>query len=224
VTRGRKVLLTFVAVVLGAVAIYKLIYPTVEWHQKLTVSVDVEGQVVSGSSVVAIIATKMPNLFFHDMRWDVRGEATVVQLPDGRYLFALLKNAIVLADNVFPEVAQREPIDAIKQARLFKSQSGVRDVPPVSYPLLVTFTDIKDPKTVREVDPDNLAATFGPGVSLKRITLEITDETVTAGEVRKVLAWLATVGDGMLDGSRISSLSAGNRLANDLSRLNFERN
>ncbi|MEO6202469.1 MAG: hypothetical protein ABIU05_13315 [Nitrospirales bacterium] len=66
----------------------------------------------------------------------------------------------------------------------------VRDLPRQNYPLLVTFTDINDPKTVQQVDPGNLAATFGPGVSLKRITLEITDEPVTEGKLESVLGWL----------------------------------
>jgi hypothetical protein len=58
-------------------------------------------------------------------------------------------------------------------------------VPPILYPLLVTFTDIADPKTVTRVDSANLAATFGPGYALTSITLEITDEPVTEGQVQK---------------------------------------
>jgi hypothetical protein len=57
--------------------------------------------------------------------------------------------------------------------------------------MLVTFVDINDPTTVQRVDPDNLAATFGPGVSLKRITLEITDEKVMAGGIRKIVPWVS---------------------------------
>jgi len=57
------------------------------------------------------------------------------------------------------------------------------------YPLLVTFTAITDPKTVQQVDLDNLAGTFGPGVLMKRITLEITDEPVTKGKIERVLGW-----------------------------------
>lgn len=61
---------------------------------------------------------------------------------------------------------------------------------------MVTFTDITDPTTVNQVDPTNLAATFGPGVSLKRITLQITDEPVTEGKIESVLGWwLAQGGD-----------------------------
>jgi hypothetical protein len=57
------------------------------------------------------------------------------------------------------------------------------------YPLLVTFTDIRDPKTVARVDPDDMAKSFGAGVTLRRITLQVTDDPVTTG-IEKRLAWL----------------------------------
>ena len=63
-------------------------------------------------------------------------------------------------------------------------------IPPAAYPLLVTFDDINKPETVREVDPANFAATFGPGVSLSGLTLEITAEAVTSESVERVLTWL----------------------------------
>ncbi|WP_421849677.1 hypothetical protein [Oricola sp.] len=65
-----------------------------------------------------------------------------------------------------------------------------RVLPRENYPRLVTFGHIGSPQTVRRVDPDNLAATFGPGYRLKSITLEITDAPVTRGEVETVLGWL----------------------------------
>ena len=54
-------------------------------------------------------------------------------------------------------------------------------------PLLVTFSDINDPSSVKKVDPYDLESHFGAGVKLKRITLEITDESVSEGRVEKVL-------------------------------------
>jgi hypothetical protein len=61
---------------------------------------------------------------------------------------------------------------------------------PDNLPLLVTFDDVTDPKSVKLVDPANLAGTFGSGFALKSITVEITDETVTEGKVESVLGWL----------------------------------
>ena len=66
----------------------------------------------------------------------------------------------------------------------------VRELSSDQYPMLVTFADINDPTTVRRVDPDNLAASFGPGVSLKRITFGITGEDVTDGRIRELLPWI----------------------------------
>ena len=65
-----------------------------------------------------------------------------------------------------------------------------RVVPRNKYPDFMTFDDVSDPTSVKRVDPDNLAATFGPGTNLKRITLTITDEAVTDGPVEKILRWL----------------------------------
>jgi len=75
-------------------------------------------------------------------------------------------------------------------------------LPDDHYPLLVTFTDINDPASVQRVDPDDLVAHFGPGVKLKTITLEITDEPVTGGQIEKVLGWLKTHA-GYLSGKHI---------------------
>lgn len=55
---------------------------------------------------------------------------------------------------------------------------------------MVTFNDVSDPATVRKVDPDNLAASFGPGVALNGVSLEITDEVANEGQIERVLGWL----------------------------------
>ena len=55
--------------------------------------------------------------------------------------------------------------------------------------MLVTFEYLADPTSVRRVDPDDLASTFGEGVSLKRITVQVTDDPVTTG-IEKRLVWL----------------------------------
>jgi hypothetical protein len=65
--------------------------------------------------------------------------------------------------------------------------------PPSYYPIMVTFTDMADPKSVTKLDPDNLAARFGKGVELKRMTVERTDDEVTSG-IEKRLGWLESVG------------------------------
>ena len=160
------------------------------WHQKMMVEVEVGDQRYAGSSVVEMSVFGHPEIpMVHGVRnLELEGEAVVVELPSNRYLFALLTYNAFLARDVFKDLI----IEAVhapgeRWAGALSRLRETRVIDPKHYPLLVTFTDLTDPKTVQKVDPDNLAATFGPGVELKRITLEITDEPVTEGKVESLL-------------------------------------
>ncbi|MEQ9020287.1 MAG: hypothetical protein RLO47_15240 [Nitratireductor sp.] len=164
-----------------------------EWRQKLVIEVETPSGIVSGGSVVAVEAGTSPKWApgagAGGMGARVRGEASFVEVAPGRFLLALHGGGAwereVALTLFFPEPAP----PPLERAERLESMRETREVPRQRYPLLVTFTDIADPTTVRRVDPDDLAAHFGPGVALKRITLEITDEAVTEGEVEKVLGW-----------------------------------
>jgi hypothetical protein len=58
-------------------------------------------------------------------------------------------------------------------------QTGPRDVPFVVLPQLGRFLDIHDPLTLVRVSPYDLAGSFGTGVELKRVILELADAPVT---------------------------------------------
>lgn len=169
------------------------------WHQRLTVTVETPAGVVSASSVSAVSWRK------HWIRWDgmgwsydLTGEAVVIEVTPGRYLFALLKGAGTteyMGSVAAASIAGREG-RVIDQALFsevhYRSNRarGVITVPEYQYPMLVTFDDITKPETVREVDPEDLAAVFGNGVRLKAVTLEITRELGTEGRVEGVLGWI----------------------------------
>jgi len=88
-------------------------------------------------------------------------------------------------------------------------------------PDLVTFTDTNDPKTVIEVDPNNLQATLGQDVTWNESTLESTDEPITKGIVLK-LTWLPAFHGKMLDGNTLHYLDTRKTLANSLSTADFQ--
>lgn len=156
------------------------------WHQRLSLVVDTPAGPISASSVTR------RSLRFTD-GWFVppeargaassySGEAVVLEVAPGRYLFALLG-----APNPFEVFFPREaPVEVAPQLEALRE---TRAVPRRQYPTLVTFGDVADPTTVARVDPDDLAASFGPGVALRGMTLEITDDPVTKGVVEGVLGW-----------------------------------
>lgn len=179
---------------------------TLDYRYRLTVEVDTPEGLKSGSSVIEIeqrLVRPGSNPAGVGVERKVRGEAVAIDLPGGLTLYALLRsdNNIDWASYVMQTLAPRtQGEDFAQQLDDMLALEGEltlpRKFPPVghlpersAYPMLVTFTDLSDPTSVAEVDPDDLAATFGKGVSLKRITVQITDDPVTTG-IEKRLGWL----------------------------------
>ncbi|MGQ2968914.1 MAG: hypothetical protein ACT6RF_09220 [Allorhizobium sp.] len=166
-----------------------------EWHQKLTVSVMTPEGLKTGSAVVSVNVYDRPSWWgLGDFRGagasSLSGEAVTVDLGNGRYLFALLSNySHETARETFisKEEQPRTKADVIAVYDRLEKMRGSRELAREHYPLLVTLDDIRDPASVRRVDPGNLSASFGPGYRLNAITLSITDESVTRGEVEEVL-------------------------------------
>jgi hypothetical protein len=158
-------------------------------NQKLTVVVSTPNGEQRGSSVTQWKVGKGPGIAYSlgGMGGTQRGEALVMEVSAGRFLFALLgKPHPVLG--IFP---RKEIGDSLEDELDRMTRETLKaQVPRDEYPLLVTFSDINDPKTVKEVKAENLAEVFGPGFSLKSITLEITDEEISVGPVQKIVKWL----------------------------------
>jgi len=160
------------------------------WHQKLTVTVETPEGVKSASSIVSVTMHDTKGYEWMTLpeargaRYELTGEAVVLELAPGRYLFALLKGLPYATNVIFPD----EP--PVETAPRLADMRASRELSSKQYPLMVTFADIDDPASVARVDPDDLAANFGPGYALSSITLAITDEPVTKGRVEAVLGWL----------------------------------
>jgi hypothetical protein len=191
--------------------------PSYEWNQKLTVTVSTPDGDRSGSAVVNVIWYSGQLLgSSSSAESQIRGEATMVEVAPGRYLFA------VMTSSGFPQTpelpmhvwADRIPSNPnVRDARFkfVRDLRETRDVPRQNYPQLVTFRDINDPASVQLVDPDDLASSFGSGYAVKSVTLEITDEDRTKNLISKKLRWLLAF-HGLLDGThypdaRIAAIS-----------------
>jgi hypothetical protein len=196
-----------------------------DYRYRLTVEVETPEGLKTGSSVIEV-STAMagknsiptPGVISHRLR----GEAVMVNLGRRGTLFALLRSDAnsSWATNVLFRLAPKIPVvrdedgnrDSVAdfharfQAMLdsrkvvvlpktYPDQGHLRDDP--ARPMLVRFRDIIDPTTVERVDPDDLAASFGEGVKLRRITIQLTDDPITTGIIR-TLPWLKHQRGGLI--------------------------
>jgi len=175
---------------------------TVEVRYRITIEVLDHGSVRSGSGVWSVTVTRG---LLGSYESHLRGEAVIVDLGARGRMFAVVagrsKNGLptspdhvaLLPEALFGDVARsrarlsplhQDRIDDLEAIRgqVGRSVSLNCDTPSECadfFPFLVRFGDLRDPTSVRVVDPTNLAAEFGEGVSLRGISVQITDEQVT---------------------------------------------
>ena len=179
-------------------------YPS--FRYRMTVEVETPQGLRTGSSVVEVRSwTTGDNILGapHIFGTAIKGQAVVVDLPGGQNLFALQNVGLIFQFTPYPTEDtmenrekekgfmqwktdwQRVQIDRVIANKALLTLPRFRDSieagaqPSSGYPTLVTFKDINDPQTISLVDPDNLSATFDPGIKLRRITVQITDDAVT---------------------------------------------
>ena len=206
---------------------------TPDYRYRLTVEVETPGGLRTGSSVIEVeqnMGRSAGTGFGKIIMRRVRGEAVAVDLPGGQTLFTLLRSdtnnewAETVMQMLAPEIEGETFDDEFDNVLMIEGEVQLPRTWPANvvvpersaYPLLVTFGDIDDPTSVERVDPDDLVATFGEGVSLKRITVELTDDAVTT-EIEERLGWLASLRGTLLaqpDGKPIGELPDTYRIGN----------
>jgi hypothetical protein len=130
----------------------------------------------------------------------VRGEAVAIDLGDRGMLFSLLRSeeiseyAMDIVFNAFPRPGPNGPTRSggltAEGIAYYSSLEAKAELSNDQLPMLVRFRDINDQKSVELVRPDELFRFFGEGVSLHRVTIEMTDDDVTAG-IETRLPWYA---------------------------------
>lgn len=251
--RAFRVLATLLAVVavvlVGAYYSYRYFHPVYAYRYRLTLEVELpDGSVRSGSSVVAVNEWRTsprdhssPNVV-HD---SLVGEATQVDLGDGRLLVALLLRWKRAPGQEGQGWGERPPTRGSPTGVLVRAyglqgrgweaagprnellprlarQRGAREIGPDDMPDLVTFADASDPRTVAEVDPRDLAASFGPGVRLRRTVVEVTGDPVTNGAIEQRLPWLRRMEGRSLAGTYATPGAPCTGLAGSIGRLSFK--
>ena len=141
---------------------------------RLTVEVETPEGVKTGSSVLEDAFNPGNSYEFSGSR-RTYGEAPTVDLGGARYLFALLADPTYkrsmqnMISQMFDYPEYPSPVKSIKLVDRFAEANDSKPlivIKPEDYPMLVTFGDINDPKSVREVNA---------GI-VRRITVQVVDQ------------------------------------------------
>lgn len=183
-------------------------------HYRLTVVVDTPEGRRSGSSVVEFRSDYTPDFPFPataSVTYNLRGEATPIRLPNGKYLFAVLKwteadaakpmllesFADILPPRLHPVHDDADNRQVMAQIKALSKLRASRPVKPKYYPVFAWFDDIARPRTIHAL-PAHVGDVIMTGVKLSGMTLEITDLPVTH-QVKRILSWLHRKDLGYLD-------------------------
>jgi hypothetical protein len=165
--RALLVIIGLIAAALAALAgggLWFLTPNKYEWNQRITVEVETPDGMKSGSSVQHIVweggGAAYPGQDGPSSSSKVTGEAVVVDLGGGKYLFALLSGTKGLK-GAADTIASFAFWGADKAAGTAEGLQYLASLPagtkvalePDNFPLLVSFVDLGDPKTVVVVDP-----------------------------------------------------------------------
>jgi hypothetical protein len=175
-------------------------------HVRYRVTVEVQDgeQIRMGSSIIDAsydiepdyVTWSGPNTYVR-----VEGYAPTVDLGEKGLLFLTFQDAERTVDEMterneqwrcvfgdigcLPSAAYRTPIinrpfsERKTTLEQFLRQSGPREVPFIVLPRLVRFRDVDGGHKLVPVSPNDLAASFGPGLQLKRVTLELANDPIT---------------------------------------------
>ena len=200
--RGAKFLVVCAAIAVGLYVAYLVFFPTVYLRYRLTLDVDVDGVMRTGSGVVEIAYQGMPGWLSKigqagHFGGEMRGYAITVDLGERGLLF-VVDSRPFLADPIthllalpklasltmLPFVAYGFPQDGMPSymlplARKLRDTKGPVDIPPDRLPMVVRFRNIDDGDTIEELDPRDLSAAYGPEVRLARARFEFTTDPVS---------------------------------------------
>jgi hypothetical protein len=178
---------------------------------RLSVEVDTPGGAKSASGVMAVQPDRG---YSRGGSTRTKGDAVLLDLGGGKNLIALLAHLDPSVELDGMNYVALRAYNAAGRNVSFKDMGRMTGVVPVTgalIPVLATFNDISDPKTMRAVKPDDLQAQLGEGYRLHAISVEVVPnglwpvdfggwlgEPVTRGIEAKLPWWNGTTDPAVL--------------------------
>ena len=177
--KGQRMYRIFFVMILGLIGYLIAGDRSYDWNQKLSLTINTPNGQIVGSTVQSIkwsgasplARQALSSLSGRTGSFGLNGEAAVIELAPGRYLFALLRGTGGFVGNPGENLAyalleqrgQGGYVGTPETIALVRNLAPGQPLPlpPEASPMLVTFADITDPASVQRVDPRDLDAAFG---------------------------------------------------------------
>jgi hypothetical protein len=199
--RGCLTALVVLVFAIGAlVAAYMYTYPIYTYRYRLTVNIELDGKVHSGSSVIEIGWQAGPAIGDGGGYGPtIRGQATLVDLGDRGVVVATLGEsygpardgalgAPWVAAEAFGNHSTGDEIPDLPRLR------GKRDLALNKLPRFLWFSNPQDPNTARKLLVQDIPATFGSAARFAGATVEITNDPIVV-DIRQKFSWLKPLED-----------------------------
>lgn len=205
--RGCLTTLLVLALCVGAlVAGYRYKYRDYSYRYRLTVNIEVDGKVHSGSSVIEVKWRGGPVVGDGGpFGPSVKGQAALVDLGDRGVVVATLLNgedygpakdgalgALWIAPRAFGTDTNAETIPHLPELQ------GKRDVGLDNLPRFLWFSDPQDPATAKKLLVQDISTIFGPSARFAGATVEITNDPIVI-DINQKLTWFQSWSDQYRD-------------------------
>jgi hypothetical protein len=184
---------------------YKGKYPDYGYRYRLQLSVEVDGRIHTGSSVIDVLWRGGPNLEargIYNAQGFLRGQAPIVDLGDRGIIVVSLVNgnlsgpaagvsALFLCTKAFNSVRSFEDFPNLSQMK------GRRDLDPNNWPRLLWLPERSNPNRVVNLARRDLEAVVGGGARFVEAFVEITDDPVVV-DIEQRLPWFRAWRDQIL--------------------------
>ncbi len=204
--RIRIIGIVILTLIVGAVGWYRWNFPTVTYRYRLTINVEVDGQVHSGSSVIEMKTRFNPGWAIGPpANAYVRGQAAIIDWGPRGVLVAALAgesydrctvDARYLAGRAFEPANPRRVCATgyprtLDNERAIAQMKGPVDLTPDNLPLFIWFGDKSDLASAKLAKPDRFASVIGDSARFLSAQIQITDEPIVLDIAKELPAYEA---------------------------------
>jgi hypothetical protein len=175
-------------------------YPNYTYRYRLTVNIEIDGQIRSASSVIEVTWSKHPELpGAGSFSPTLRGQAAMVDLGERGVVVATLVNgedygpakdgalgALWIAAEAFGNHSTYEEIPNLPKLL------GKRDLALNNLPRFLWFSNPQDLTTAKKLLVQDIPSIFGPSARFAGASVEITSDPITI-DLREKLPWIKSL-------------------------------